>query len=66
MAALFRLLADNIGTVIVFLIVLALLVLVTVRMIKNKKKGVPTCGCGCSTCPYSGRCHEERPSDSDK
>lgn len=48
---------NNLGTIIVGLIVLALLILVSVKMISDEKKGKSSCGGGCGSCPNAGLCH---------
>ena len=66
MAAIIEFFAANLGTIAVLLILAALLTLVAVKIAKDKKKGASTCGCGCSSCPYSGRCHDEAEKSSEK
>ena len=43
-------LMENLGTIIVAVIVVAVLSLVSIRMVRNKKQGKSTCGCGCGGC----------------
>lgn len=50
---------NNIGTIIVGLIVLAIITAVVIGMIRKKKNGKSTCGCGCANCPLSGDCHKK-------
>ena len=52
-------LMNNLGTIIVGLVVAAVIAVVIVIMVRNKKKGKSSCGCGCSSCPMSGSCHPE-------
>ena len=55
-------LADNIGTIIVLLIVAVISGLASYSVIKNKMKGGCSCGCGCTGCPMAGKCHAEKES----
>lgn len=50
---------NNIGTIIIGLMVFALIAGVVVKLVKDKKKGKTSCGCGCSNCPSSGICHKK-------
>lgn len=50
---------ENIGTIIIGLIVFVLIVGIVVKLVKDKKKGKTSCGCGCSNCPSSGICHKK-------
>ncbi len=49
---------ENIGTIIVGIIILAVVAGITVKLIRDKNKGKTSCGCGCSNCPSSGICHK--------
>jgi hypothetical protein len=53
-------LMNNLGTIVVGLVVLAIIAAIVVVMIRNKKKGKSTCGCGCSNCPMGGACHSAK------
>ena len=53
-------LADNIGTLVVLLVVAVISGLATYSLIKNKKKGGCSCGCGCSGCPMASKCHPDK------
>ena len=50
-------LQNNLGTIIVALIVAVLFAAVIVKMIKDKKAGKSTCGGSCESCGMSGACH---------
>lgn len=54
-----KFLLENIGTIIVGLVILAIVVLIIYKMIKDRKKGKSSCGCGCSNCPSSSMCHSK-------
>ena len=53
-------LADNLGTIIISLILIAVVSLIIVRMIKDRKSGKSngSCGCGCEHCAMHGKCHK--------
>ena len=52
---------DNLGTIIVAIIVLAAVLLIILHMRKNKKKGKSSsCNCGCSGCEMAGICHPNK------
>jgi hypothetical protein len=48
---------DNIGTIIVSLILIGVVTAIIVKMVKNKKSGKGSCGCGCEQCAMHGKCH---------
>ena len=50
-------LRDNLGTIVVSLILAAIVILVILKMVKDKKKGKISCGCGCSGCAMRDTCH---------
>ena len=52
-------LAENLGTIIVSLILIAVVSLIVVKMIKDKKSGKGSCGCGCEHCARHGKCHNK-------
>ena len=52
-------LSDNLGTIIISLILLLVVGLVIYKMISDKRKGKSSCGCGCSNCPSSSFCHSK-------
>lgn len=51
-------LTENIGTIVVSLILIAVVSLIVARMIKDKKQGKSSCGCGCENCAMHGKCHK--------
>lgn len=51
-------LIENLGTIIVSLILTVIIGLVIYSMVKNKKEGKSSCGCNCSSCPAGGACHK--------
>ena len=50
---------DNLGTIIVFIILVAVVGVILYNMVKNKRRGVSSCGCNCSNCPAGGSCHKD-------
>ncbi len=52
-------LSQNLGTIIIALIVAAVVALILIKFIRDKKKGKSSCGCGCSDCPMSGSCRKK-------
>jgi len=55
-----KFLTDNLGTIIVTLIVLVIVSLIIIKMIKDKKHGKSSCGCDCKNCPNSPYCHSSK------
>ncbi len=51
-------LADNIGTIIVSLMLLAIVILAVRSMIKDKKQGHCSCGGNCGSCAMGCSCHK--------
>ena len=59
-------LQENIGSIVVGLILLVVVVLIMRRLILDKKAGkhlcggsCGSCGGGCSGCPMQGKCHSK-------
>ncbi len=50
-------LQNNLGTIVVLLILVAVVSLVIIKMIKDKKSGKKSCNCGCGGCPLKDSCH---------
>ena len=50
-------LADNLGNIIISLVLLAVVVGIIIKLIKDKKNGKSSCGCNCGNCAMSGSCH---------
>ena len=49
--------ADNLGTIIMSLILIAIVAAIIVKMVRDKKRGKSSCGCNCGHCAMSGMCH---------
>ena len=54
-----KMIADNLGTIIVSLILIVIVAAIIANMIKKKKQGRSTCGCGCANCAMKGACHKQ-------
>ena len=53
----FNWLVQNIGTIVIGLIVAGVLAAVVVKISRDRRKGKRAgCGCGCSNCPGAGGC----------
>ena len=52
-------LTQNIGTILVLLILIAIVAAVTVSMVRANKKGQTSCGNGCAHCALHGTCHKK-------
>ena len=52
-------LMQNIGTIIVFLILVLILGSIVFCMVRAKKKGKSTCSGGCAHCALHGTCHKD-------
>lgn len=50
-------LQNNLGTIVVAVIVFGILAAVAVKMLKDKKQGKSSCGNNCSHCAMHGQCH---------
>ena len=48
---------DNLGTIVVGLLLAAVVIAIIIRQIKNKKAGSHSCGSGCQCCALAGTCH---------
>jgi len=59
-------LKDNLGTIVVSLILIGIVVLILLKMNRQRKEGKGSCSCGCSACPMSGTCHDKGENDAPK
>lgn len=50
--------SENLGTIVISVVLLAIVAAIIVSMIRDKKKGKSTCGNNCSHCALSGSCHK--------
>lgn len=51
-------LSENIGTIIVSLVLLLMVGAIIRGLIRDKKRGKSSCGCKCGHCPMSGSCRK--------
>lgn len=54
-------LSENLGTIIVSLVLILIVALIIRGMIRDKKHGKSSCGCKCSHCPMSASCRKNLP-----
>ena len=50
--------SENLGTIVISVVLLAIVAAIIASMIRDKKKGKSTCGNNCSHCALSGSCHK--------
>ena len=50
-------LAQNGGTILLSVLLIAVVCLIVGRLIRKKRRGESTCGCGCSNCAAAETCH---------
>lgn len=48
---------ENLGTIIVALILAAVVFAILRKLVKDKKQGKSSCGCNCASCAMGGQCH---------
>jgi len=53
-------LAENVGNIVVVIILLIVLGLALFSVIRRKRKGLSSCGCDCGSCGMSGFCNKEK------
>ena len=51
-------LTENLGTIIISLVLVGIVTAIIVKMVKNKKQGKTSCGCGCQDCAMNKTCHK--------
>lgn len=51
-------LTENLGTIVISLILICIVTAVIVGMVRDKKQGKGSCGCGCEHCAMHGKCHK--------
>ena len=52
-------LAENLGTIIISLILIAVVAAIIISTVRDKKKGKSSCGCDCAHCGGCGSCHKQ-------
>ena len=50
--------ADNAGTILISLALIALVTGIIIQLRRDKKQGKSSCGGNCGSCPMSGSCHK--------
>jgi len=50
-------LADNLGNLIISLVLIAIVAGIIRGIIKDKRQGKSSCGCNCGHCAMAGTCH---------
>ena len=58
MISMLKMITDNLGTIIVSLILILIVAAIIAGMVKKRKQGKSTCGCGCANCAMKGMCHK--------
>ncbi|MBR5974744.1 MAG: FeoB-associated Cys-rich membrane protein [Clostridiales bacterium] len=53
-------LSDNIGTIVISLILVAIVAGIIFKMVRDKKKGRSSCGCDCGCCALKDSCHTKK------
>ena len=53
-------LIENLGSIVVVLVLIAIVSDIIVHMIRQKRSGKGGCGCGCDGCANSGYCHPRK------
>ena len=51
--------SENIGTIVVGLVLLAVVILIVRIMMRDKKQGKSSCGGNCAGCAACGSCHNK-------
>ncbi len=55
-----RWISENLGSILVFLVLVCIVVLIVRQLISDRKHGRSSCGSGCASCPMSGSCHRHK------
>ena len=50
-------LTQNLGTIVVSLVLIAVVALIIKYLVGQKKKGKTSCGCNCAECAMRNACH---------
>ena len=51
-------LKENLGTILICIVLLAIIVAISAYLIRSKKQGKSSCGCNCAHCAMHGQCHK--------
>lgn len=52
--------AENLGTIIITLVLVGVVALICAYLIGQRKKGKSSCGCNCANCAMHGKCHSRQ------
>lgn len=52
--------AENLGTIIITLVLAGVVALICAYLIGQRKKGKSSCGCSCANCAMHGKCHSRQ------
>ena len=55
------LIRDNLGTIVISLLLATAVILIILKMVRDKRKGKSSCGCGCEGCAMRNSCHSPAP-----
>ncbi|MBR3015884.1 MAG: FeoB-associated Cys-rich membrane protein [Clostridia bacterium] len=55
----FSWIAENLGTIVVSLLLIGLVTLAILRLRKDKRQGKSSCGGNCGCCPMASSCHKQ-------
>ncbi len=58
----FAWIADNLGTILVSLLLVVIVIMIVMIMINDKKKGKSSCGGNCAHCGMGASCHYQNTS----
>ena len=50
--------SENLGTIIISLVLLAVVIAIARYLIRQKRAGKNSCGAGCAHCAMHGSCHQ--------
>ena len=53
----FRWIVDNLGTILITLVLIAVVAAIIRSLRKNHRAGKTSCGCNCAHCAMAGKCH---------
>ena len=51
-------LKENLGTILICIVLLGIVAAITACLIRNKKQGKSSCGNNCAHCAMHGQCHK--------
>lgn len=54
----FSWLVNNLGTILISLVLVAIVVIIIMKLRKDKKAGKSSCGGNCAHCTMAGSCHK--------